>query len=193
VLGGIHQCEGHRQHVRCQQRTPPPFDAAPEEQCGHRGQSGVQRWNCRDQIHAGLSVVDQCSGRLQVQRSPAARGDPLHKLVGTGPAGVHGAQQPAIGDTCGRSEHAARIERTTGHVSCGAAGGRPRRCGRQDNEDDERGERQRDKPADKRRPIASVAEPEQSGDHIRQDEVRHVDGADEHLPPRRLRHLDVLL
>jgi hypothetical protein len=193
MLGGVHQHEGHRQRVSHQHRTPPRLDTAPQEHRDHRGQCGMQRGNRRDQIHARLPGVDQGSGRLQMQRSPATSRDPLYEMVSTGLASVHGAQQPAVGDTCGTSEHAARIGRTTGNVGCGAAGRGPRRCRRQNDVDDERGERQRDEPPDKRRPIGSVAEPEHAGYHIRQYEKRHVDGADDHLPPRRLRHLDALL
>ena len=153
----------------------------------------MQRGNRRDQIHAGLSGVEQCSGRLQMQSSPAARRDPLNEEVRAGLASVHGAQQPALEDTCGTSEHAARAGRASGDVGRGTAGGCPRWCCRQDDVDDEGGEGQRDEPSDKRRPVASVAQPEHSGDNIGQDEKRHVDAANDHFPPRRLRHLDALL
>jgi hypothetical protein len=153
----------------------------------------MQRGNRRDQIHAGLSGIEQCSGRLQMQRSPAACRDPLDEQVGAGLAFVHRAQQPAVRDTGGASEHAGRAGRAGGDVGRGAAGGCPRRCGRQHDVDDERDERQHDKPPDKRRPVASAAQPEHAGDDIGQDEKRHVDAADDHFPPRRLRHFDALL
>jgi hypothetical protein len=193
VLGGVHQHEGHRQRVSHQQRTPPRLDPAPQEYRDHCGHGGMQRGNRGDQVHAGLSGVEQCSGRLQMQRSPAASRDPLDEEVGAGLAFVHGAQQPAVGDTGGTSEHAVRPGRARGDVGRGAAGGCPRRCCRQKDVDDERDERQRDEPSDKRRPVTSVAQPEHSGDDIGQHEKRHVDPADDHFPPRRLRHFDALL
>ena len=153
----------------------------------------MQGGNRRDQIYAGLAGVDQCSGRLEVQRSPAASGDPLDELVGTGLASVHAVQQPAVRDTCGASEHAARVGGATGDIGRGAASRCPRRCGGQHHVDDQRGERQQDEPPDKRRPVAAVAQPEHSGDDVGQDEKRHVDAADDHFPPRRLRHLEALL
>jgi hypothetical protein len=153
----------------------------------------MQGGNRRDQIDAGLSGVDQCSGRLQVQRSPAASGDPLDEVVRTRLSSVHAAQQPAVRDTCSAAEHAVGVGRATGDVGRGAASGCPRRCGGQDNVDDQRGERQQDEPTDKRRPVESVAQPEHAGDDVGQDEKRHVDAADDHFPPRRLRHLDALL
>ena len=153
----------------------------------------MQRGNRGDQIHTGLSGVEQGPGRLQMQRSPAASRDPLNKEMGTGPAFVHGAQQPAVGNTGRTSEHAMRAGRTPSEVCRGAAGGRPRRCCRQNDVDDERDERQRDEPSDKRRPVASVAQPEHSGDDVGQHEKRHVDPADDHFPPRRVRHFDALL
>jgi hypothetical protein len=128
-----------------------------------------------------------------MQGSPAASGDPLDKLVSTGLVVVHGAQQPAVGHTRGASEHAAWVGRAIGDVGQGAAGGCPRRCGRQDNVNDERRERQRDKSPDKRCPVAPVTQPEHPGDHVGQHKKRHVDAADDHFPPRRLRHLDALL
>jgi hypothetical protein len=153
----------------------------------------MQRGDRRDQVHAGLSGVEQCSGRLQMQRPPAASRDPLDEEVGAGLAFVHGAQQPAVGDACGTSEHAVRAGRARGDVGRGAAGGCPWRCRRQHDVDDERHEGQHDEPSDKSRPVASVAQPEHAGNDIGQHEKRHVDTADDHFPPRRLRHLDALL
>lgn len=98
-----------------------------------------------------------------------------------------------MGHTYGTPEHAVRAGRAPGDVGRGAAGGCPRRCCRQNDIDDERDEGQHDEPSDKCRPVAAVAQPEHCGDHIGQDEKRHVDAADHHFPPRRLRHLDVLL
>ncbi len=193
MLGGIHQHEGHRQRVSHQQRTPPAPNPAPQEDRDHRGQGGMQRGNCRDQIHAGLPGVNQRAGRLQMQRSPAAGRDPLDEEMGAGPASVHGAQQPAVGNTCGVSVHAAWVGRAAGNVGRGAARGRPRRgCG-QDHVDGDRRERQRNEPTDECRPVASIAQPEHAGDDIGQDKKRHVDAADDHFPPRRLRHFDALL
>jgi hypothetical protein len=168
-------------------------DPPPQEDRDHRGQRGVQRGNRRDQIHAGLSGVDQRSGRLQVQRSPAASGDPLNELVGTGLASVHRAQQSAVGNSRRASVHAAWIGRATDDVGSGAARGRPRRRRRHDHVHDERGERQRDEPPDECRPVVSIVQPEHAGDHVRQDEKRHVDAADDHFPPRWLRHFQALL
>ncbi len=193
MLGGVHQHEGHRQRISHQQRAPLGLDTAPQKHRDHCGQCGVQRRNCRDQIHAELLRVDQRASRLQMQRSIAASGDPLNEVVGTGLAGVHRSQQPTVADTRGTSEHASRIGRAADDVGRGAASGRPRRRRRQNDVDDERGEGQRHEPPDKRCPIAPVAQPEHSGDRIRQDEKRHVDAADDHFPPGWLRHLDVLL
>jgi hypothetical protein len=106
---------------------------------------------------------------------------------------MHRAQQPAVRDVCGNSEHAARAGRASGDVGRCAAGGCPRRCCRRNDVDDERGEGQRDEPPDKCCPVVPVAQPQHSGDRIGQDEKRHVDAADDHFPPRRLRHLDALL
>ena len=153
----------------------------------------MQRRNRGDQVHAGLSGVDQCSRGLQVQRSPAASRYPLDEELGTGLASVHGAQQPAVRDACGAGEHAVRVGRATGDIVRRAAGGRPRWCGRQHDVDNKRGEGQRHEPSDKRCPVASVAQPEHGGDNIGQHEKGHVDAADDHFPPRRLRHLDPLL
>ncbi len=193
MLRGVHEYEGHCQRVSHQHRPPPALDASPQEHRDHRGQCGVQRGNRRDQIHAGLSGVDQCAGRLQMQRSPAASRDPLNEQLRTGLASAHRAQQPAVRDVSGTSEHAARAGRATGDVGRCAARGCPRRCGRRNDVDDERGEGQRDEPPDKRCPVVSVAQPQHSGDRIGQDEKRHVDAADDDFPPRRLRHLDALL
>jgi len=153
----------------------------------------MQRGNRGDQIHAGLSGVEQRSGRLQVQRSPAASRDPLNEKMGARLAFVHGAQQTAVRDTGRAPEHAMRARRALSDVRRSAAGGRPRRCCRQNDVDDERDERQGDEPSDKRRPVASVAQPEHSGDDIGQNKKRHVDAADNHFPPRWLWHLEALL
>jgi len=193
MLGGVHQHEGHRQWVCHQQQTPPPAYPAPQEDRDHRGQSRVQRGNRCDLVDAGLPGVDQHSGRLQMQRSPATSGNPLHELIGPGVAGVHRAQQPAVGETCGAPVHAVRAGRAAGDVGRGAAGGCPRRRGREHHIDGDRGERQRDESADECRPVASVTQPQHSGDDVRQHEEGHVDAAEDHFPPRRLRHLDALL
>ncbi len=193
MLGGIHQDEGHRQRIGHQQRAPAASDASPQEHRDHRGDRGVQRRDRRDQIDAGLPGVEQCSGRLQMQRSPAAGGDPFHELVSAGPARVHRAQQPAVRNTRGPVEHAGRVGRPAGDIDRRAAGCRPRRRGRQDHVHDQGRERQRDESSDESRPFGPVAQPENPGDHVRQDEERHVDAADGYLPPGRLRHLDVLL
>ncbi len=153
----------------------------------------MQRRDRRDQIHAELLRVDQRASRLQMQRSIAAGGDPLNEEVRTRLACVHRAQQPTVVNTRGTFEHAARIGWAADDVGWGAPSFCPRRRRRQNDVDDERAEAQRDKAPDKRCPIAAVAQPKHSGDHIGQDEKRHVDAADDHFPPRRLRHLDALL
>jgi hypothetical protein len=93
----------------------------------------------------------------------------------------------------GASEHAVRARRATDDVGRRAAGGCPRRCCRQHDVDDECGEGQCDEAPDERCPVISVAQPEHSGDDIGQHKKRHVDAADDHLPPRGLGHLDALL
>jgi len=128
-----------------------------------------------------------------MQRSPAASGDPLNELMGARPVSVHRAQQSAVGNPGGASVHAAWVGRATDDVGCGAARGRPRRRCRHDDVNNERGERQRDEPADECRPFAAVVQPEHAGDHVRQDEKRHVDAADDHFPPRWFRHFQALL
>jgi hypothetical protein len=193
MLGGVDQHEGHRQRVSHQQRAPPRPDTAPQEHRDHRGHCGVQGGNRRDEINAGLSRVDQCSGRLQMQGSPAASRDPLNEEVGAGLASVHAAQQSAVRNTCGTSEHAARIGGAAGDIGRRAAGGCPRRCGRRNNVHDQGGERQRDETPDKGCPVVSVTQPKHPRDQIGQDEKRHVDAADDHFPPRGLRHLNALL
>jgi hypothetical protein len=193
VLGGIHQHKRHRQRVGHQQGAPPPGNPAPQKNRNHRGQRGMQRGDRRHQVHAGLPRVDQRSGRLQVQRSPAAGGDPFHELMGAGLASVHRAQQPAVGDPRRAFEHAAGVGRAIGDIGRGAAGGRPGWRRWHDHVDRERGERQREEPSDERRPLASVLQPKHSGDQVGQDKKRHVNAADNHFPPRRLRHLDALL
>ena len=130
---------------------------------------------------------------MQVQRAPAASGDPLHELVGARLAQLHGTQQPAVGNTSRVPEHACRVGRAIGDVAGGAAGRRPGRRRRQDDIDDQRCKRQREKTPRIRFPFVSVAQPQQPGDRIRHDEKRHVDRADDHFPPRWLRHLEVLL
>ena len=74
-----------------------------------------------------------------------------------------------------------------------AARGRPRRGRRQDHVDGDRRERQRNEPTDECRPVGPVVQPEHARDRVRQDEKRHVNAADDHFPPRGLRHLDALL
>jgi len=193
MLGRVHQHEGHRQRVRHQQRTPPAPDPPPQEDRNHCGQRGVQRGNRRDQIHAGLSRVDQRAGRLQMQRPPAASGNPLHELVSARLARMHRAQQSAVGNARSASVHARRVGRAAGDVGRCAARGRPRRGRGQDYVDGDRRERQRNEPTDECRPVGPVVQPEHPRDRIRQDEERHVDAADDHFPPGRLRHLDALL
>ena len=193
MLGGIHQDEGHRQWVGDQQRAPAAPDPSPQEHRDHRRHRGVQRWNRGDQVHAGLPGVEQGSGRLQMQRSPAAGGDPLNELVGFGSAPVHRTQQSAVGNTRGAAEHARRVGRPTGDIGRCAARRRPRRRCRHHHVHRERAERQGDEPADERRPLGPVVQPEHTGDHVGQDEKRHVDAADDDFPPRWLRHLEVLL
>jgi hypothetical protein len=153
----------------------------------------MQRGNRRHQIHAGLPGVEQRAGRLEVQRPPAPSGDPLHELVGAGLAHVHRAQQAAVGNARGAVEHARRVGRATGDVGRCAARGRPGRRGRQHHVHRERRERQGHEAADECRPLGAVTQPEHPGHGIGQHEERHVDAADQHLPPRRLRQLDVLL
>jgi hypothetical protein len=128
-----------------------------------------------------------------MQRPPAAGGDPLHELVGTGPAEVHCAQQPAVGNPRRAAKHARRVGRAEGDVGRRATRCGPRRRSRQHYVYRERGERQRHKAADERRPLGSVVQPEHAGDDIGQHEKRHVDAADDDFPPRWLSHLDVLL
>lgn len=128
-----------------------------------------------------------------MQRPPATGGDALHELVSAGLAHVHCAQKSAVGNARGATEHARWVGRPAGDLGRRTARGRPRRRGRQGDVPDERGERQRDEPPDEGRPLGSVAQPQHSGDHIRQHEERHVDAADDDFPPRRLGHLDVLL
>jgi hypothetical protein len=128
-----------------------------------------------------------------MQRSPAAGGDPLHELVGAGLAGVHRTQQPAVGNTGRAVKHARRVGRAISDIGGSATGRGPRRRGRQRHVHRERGERQRDEPADELRPLGAVAQPEHTGNDIRQDEKRHVDAADDDFPPGWLGHLDVLL
>jgi hypothetical protein len=98
-----------------------------------------------------------------------------------------------VGLTRSASVHAGRAGRATGDVGSGAAGGCPRRRGGEHHIDDDRGERQRDESADEGRPVASVAQPQHSGDDVRQHEERHVDAADDHFPPRWQWQLDALL
>jgi len=128
-----------------------------------------------------------------MQGSPAASRDPLNEEVGTGLASVHAAQQPAVMHTYRTSEHAPRVGRATGDITRRAAGGCPRRCGRQNNVDDQRRERQGNEPPDKGGPVVSVVQPEHPGDHIGQHKKRHVDAADDHFPPWGLRQLHALL
>jgi hypothetical protein len=153
----------------------------------------MKRGNRCHQIHAGLPGVDEGSRRLQMQCSPAASRYPLDKLMRTGLSSMHGAQQPAVRDVGGAFEHAVRVGRATGDVGWCAARGRPRRRSWENDVDDQRGERQRDESSNEGRPVASVAQPEHSGDNIGQHEKRHVDAADDHFPPRRLRQLYALL
>jgi len=128
-----------------------------------------------------------------MQRPPAASGNPLHELVSARLARMHRAQQSAVGNARSASVHARRVGRAAGDVGRCAARGRPRRGRGQDYVDGDRRERQRNEPTDECRPVGPVVQPEHPRDRIRQDEERHVDAADDHFPPGRLRHLDALL
>ncbi len=128
-----------------------------------------------------------------MQRAPAAGGDPFHELVCTGPARMHRTQQATVGHARGAAEHARRIRRAADDIAGGAARRGPRRRGRHQDIDDEGGEREGDEPADEGRPLGSVAQPEHTGDRIREHKERHVDAADEDFPPRWLSQLDVFL
>ncbi len=172
---------------------PAAPDPAPQEDRDHRGHRGVQRGNRRYQVHVGLPGVEQRPSRLEMQRPPAPRGDPFHELVGARLAHVHGAQQSAVGNARGAMEHARRVGRATRDVGRRATRGGPRWCGRQQHVHRERRERQGHEPANEGRPLGAVAQPEHPGDRIGQHEERHVDAADQHFPPRRLRQFDVLL
>ncbi len=193
MLGRIDQGKRHYQPVRGQQRTQPRLDPAPQEHHHHRRHPGMQRGNGRHQVDAGLPRVDQRARRLQMQRAPAPCGDPLHERVRAGLMGAHHAQQAAVGHIGRVSEHAVRVGRAGVDVGGGAAGGRPGRRGRQQHVDDQSGERQCDEPAHKSRPIVAATQPQQSGHDVGQDEKRHVDAADGHLPPGRLRLFELLL
>ena len=128
-----------------------------------------------------------------MQGPPTARGNPLHELVSTRLAHLHRAQQSAVGNACSASVHARRVRRAAGDVGRCAARGRPRRGRRQDHVDGDRSERQRNEPTDECRPVGPVVQPEHARDRVRQNEKRHVNAADDHFPPRGLRHLDALL
>ena len=106
---------------------------------------------------------------------------------------MHRAQQPAVGNACSASIHARRVCGAAGDVGRCATRSRPRRGRRHHHVDSDRRERQRNEPADECRPVAPVAQPEHARDRVRKDEKRHVNAADEHFPPRGLRHLDALL
>jgi hypothetical protein len=106
---------------------------------------------------------------------------------------MHHPQQSAVRNARRASVHAWWVGRAAGDVGRGAARGRPRRGRRQEHVDDDRGERQCNEPADEGRPGGPVVQPEHSRDRVRQDEKRHVNTADDHFPPRGLRHLDALL
>lgn len=193
MLGRVHQRERHCQHIREQERTPPTPDAPPQERRHHRGHACMQRRDSRHQVHAGLPRVDQRARRLQMQRAPAAGGDPLHEVVGAGVAGMHRTEQPAVGNTRRAAEHAPGVRRAARDVGGGAFRGRPWRRGRQQDVADQRGEGQHQESPDECRPVVAVAQPQEPGDRIRQDEKRHVHRADAHFPPRRMRHLEVFL
>jgi hypothetical protein len=153
----------------------------------------MQRRNGGHQVHTGLPRVDQNPGRLQMQRAPATGGDALHEVVGTGLAELHSAQQPAVGNTGRVTEHAGWVGRAGGDVVGGAARRSPGWRRGQDNVNQQRGKRHREEPPRIRFPHFSVAQPQEAGDRIRHDEKRHVDRADDHFPPRRLRHLQAFL
>lgn len=193
MLGRIDQGERHRQCVDNQHETPGWSNTAPEEYHDQRRQSGVQRRDGRHQVHTGLSGVHQCPRGLQVQRAPAARGDALHEGVRPRLVGMHGAQQAAVGYADGAAVHASRVRRSTRDVLGRAARGGPRRRRGHHDVDDQGGKRQRDEASNKCSPIGPVAQPQHAGDHIGQQEKRHVDGADNDFPPRRVCHLEVPL
>lgn len=92
MLGRVHQGKRHGQHVAEQHCPPGQAHPAPQKHRHHGRQPGVQRRNRGHQVDTGLSRVDQDPGRLQMQRAPAAGGDALHEIVGTGLAELHGAQ-----------------------------------------------------------------------------------------------------
>ena len=64
------------------QRPVPSPHPPPQEDRDRRAQTGVQRRDRRDQIDAGLPLVYQPSGRVEVEPGPAARRDSLDPLVG---------------------------------------------------------------------------------------------------------------
>jgi hypothetical protein len=128
-----------------------------------------------------------------MQRPPAAGGNPFHELVSTRLAHMQRAEQSAVGNARSASVHARRVGRAAGDVGRCAARGRPRWGRRQDHVDGDRSERQGNEPTDECRPVGPVVQPEHPRDHVRQDEERHVNAADDHFPPRGLRHLDALL
>ncbi len=169
------------------------MQAAPQEHGDHCRQRGVQRRNGCDQIDTGLPRVDQDPGGLHMQRAPAARRDPLNEFVGAGLTHLHRAEQATIADADGTAEHARGTRRAPRDVGGGAAGSRPGWRRRQEDVNDQRAEGQRHEPPHERLPILPATQPQQPGHHVRHDKKRHVDAADDHLPPGRLWHLDALL
>ena len=193
MLRGVHQRERHDQRIRHQHRPPPSPHPPPQEDRDRRAQTGVQGRDRRDQIDAGLPLVDQPAGRVEVEPGPAARRDSLDPFVGARLRGAHLAEDAAVGHLARGTEHAARRGRPGDDVGGGTPGGRPWRGGRQHHVDRQRTERQHHEQLREFLPLRSVAQPQHGGDHVRQDEERHVGGADDHLPPGRVGLLEMLL
>ncbi len=152
----------------------------------------MQRRDGGHQVDAGLTLVEQRAGDVEMQSVEATGGDPLDEVAGAVVQRRDGSQQPPVGGRAG-PEHARRVGRATADVGGLTAGRRPRRGGRQHRVDRQRGERQCHEPAHERLPDLPVAQPQGTGHHVGQDEERHVDGADHHLPPRRGGHLQAFL
>lgn len=128
-----------------------------------------------------------------MKSSPAARRDPLDKGMRTRLARVNSTQQSAVGYPGGAAEHARRVRRPAAHLGRRATRRRPGRRGREHHVHHQRRERQCHETSDECGPLDTVAEPQHAGDDVGQQEEGHVDAADDHFPPRRLRQLHVLL
>lgn len=183
---------------------PPPFGEA-DHQEGHADVRPADQ----HVDHVVLAGVDEGEGHRQgvgqQQRPPPAPGGPQEEQHHEeGPRGVqrrHGGDR-VRGDLPGveqvaRAVHAELLPPPRGDpghlLDEPVLGGPPGRGGRVEEVGGQAGGAEEAPPPHVRAPARPVAQPEHGGGGERDDEVREVDPADEHVPPLHLGPVEVLL